>query len=287
MIHFKGEPFIYNFLSASRAEIPNGVPYCLISNIGVEPISYWSGIEWQESIFHLDMNSEGEGLYSYSLPLDEEGFFLIEAYESYFDQKHTLNIEVVDADLIVIPKNEAIIKTHLGDIPQSKEVSISIKRESDSYSLNESGHWQFMATSFPLLEGVMPGVYAMNFSYSSEDSFKVTITEPTTNYTQALKISFRNGYKEKAMPGTGEDVNCYSVFAADGTSSILLNQKGEPVKDAEILIYDKASQEFFRCFSDKLGRWATKVTQIQTAVIMIKKEGLSSVSMERILREEA
>lgn len=272
MIHDLTQPFVYSFLSASGEEVTGQTPTCRIKN--VDKSLYWDGIDWQTEAIELAMTHSSNGVYKYTVEFEEKGNYLVSAYDSINEQSDEIELEVISGAVAGLSQ----IYTHQKTMAQDKVVKVSVQRVSDGYFFNNVG-WQLTETMITMTQS-SPGTYEYPFTYPTVETFIFRTTEETTAVDESKNVNFRANTKELKPNLLGSTISGASIVGTEGTDSIVLNHARMPIKDVDVLAYNKATKEFYKCKTDMYGRWRLMVSPA-TYVIIFKKDTYIHTSIER------
>lgn len=275
MIYVNNMSFEYIFLSASESEISGHKPYCIIEK--KETGEYWNGIEWQDSKANLTLTHVLDGIYRYQITFESEGLYQIDAFDTVNEQYDNLRLEILSGTIVSNGSTYEITRNLLAD----KNVFVSIQRDSDQLYWN--GYSFQMTEQRISIPEVIPGIYEYHFKYEQEESFRIKITEDTIPVIESMSLHFRNNLKERRPDLLGRTINQDNITGTDGGNGVVKEETGTPMKDVEVLVYEKLTKEYYRASTDKFGRWRALVENTGDYICIFKKDGFVNTSIEKVV----
>ena len=272
----KDQPYICTICIQDKtgAKISNDTPYVTIFDIKSK--QYYNGLFFEDTETKLQMRYSQNGTYIYEFTPESVSSFEVKCVSEEYEISNILMLDVYDFDST--PSYEwKVGDTFVISQPNvtGGDFKCSIQRNIDNYYWS-GAEWKNTKTELSMYRSQNDALWFLEFTPFDKDQYTISVTSNEESYVYILDVT--DTLKDHGIPVM---VNSSSLRFSDGTDSVVVTKKGEPICGVFVSAYDKSTKKLVKkTATARNGKWNMMIPHGEY-IFMFSKEGFSTVSLER------
>lgn len=272
----KDQPYICTICVQDKAgaKISNDTPYIIIFDTQAK--KYYNGLFFEDTETKLQMRYSQNGTYIYEFVPETISSFEVKCVSEKYETSNILMLDVYDLEST--PSYEwKTGNTFVISQPNvtGGDFTCSIQRSIDNYYWS-GAEWKNTKTELSMYRSQNNALWILEFTPYDVDQYTITVTSKEESYVYVLDVT--NTLKEQGAPVM---VNSSSLRFSDGTDSVVITKRGEPIAGASVSAYDKNTKKLIRkTITTRDGKWNMMIPH-GDYIFMFSKDGFSTISLER------
>ena len=272
----KNQPYICSICITDKTgtKVSNDTPYIIILN--TEKKTYYNGLFFDDSETRLQMRYSQNGVYIYEFTPESSGTYEIRCVSENYGISNNVILETYDSE--EVPGYDwKLRETFLISQPNviGCEYRCCIQRDLDDRYWSGS-QWQDLKVTLPMYLSDNDAMWYFEFKPFDECKYTIVLQSDEANYIYSLNVS--ESLKEKGVPVMA---NSSSIRFSDGTDTVVITKRGEPIPGASVSAYDKNTKKLIsKTSTSRDGKWNMMIPH-GSYIFMFSKDGFSTMSLER------